>query len=129
MVWLLNQDELKEYLEKIEEAKARDHRKLGKELIILFFRSGRCGITAVFTTRNNTAQMMSEYSLSLGYFGFEKVWTPHITKMDLFKASGHYAKFGDELFIVHSQVSGEDFALKPMNCPHHAISFSKTTYL
>ena len=52
------------------------------------------------------------------------MWTPHITKVDLYKASGHYAKFGAELFMVHSQVNGEEFALKPMNCPHHAQIFA-----
>ncbi|MBQ1528417.1 threonine--tRNA ligase, partial [Candidatus Saccharibacteria bacterium] len=56
--------------------------------------------------------------------GFERVWTPHITKVDLYKTSGHYAKFGDELFMVHSQVNGEEFALKPMNCPHHTQIFA-----
>ena len=120
------EDELKEYLEKIEEAKARDHRKLGKELDLFCFTDLVGAGLPLFSPRGTILrEMMSEYSLSLrGVSGFEKVWTPHITKMDLFKASGHYAKFGDELFIVHSQVSGEDFALKPMNCPHHAQIFA-----
>lgn len=120
------EDELKEYLEKIEEAKARDHRKLGKELDLFCFSDLVGAGLPLFSPRGTILrEMMSEYSLSLrGVSGFEKVWTPHITKMDLFKASGHYAKFGDELFIVHSQVSGEDFALKPMNCPHHAQIFA-----
>ena len=120
------EDELKEYLEKIEEAKARDHRKLGKELDLFCFSDLVGAGLPLFSPRGTILrEMMSEYSLSLrGVSGFEKVWTPHITKMDLFKASGHYAKFGDELFIVHSQVSGEDFALKPMNCPHHALIFA-----
>lgn len=120
------EDELKEYLEKIEEAKARDHRKLGKELDLFCFSDLVGAGLPLFSPRGTILrEMMSEYSLSLrGISGFEKVWTPHITKMDLFKASGHYAKFGDELFIVHSQVSGEDFALKPMNCPHHAQIFA-----
>ena len=120
------EDELKEYLEKIEEAKARDHRKLGKELDLFCFSDLVGTGLPLFSPRGTILrEMMSEYSLSLrGVSGFEKVWTPHITKMDLFKASGHYAKFGDELFIVHSQVSGEDFALKPMNCPHHAQIFA-----
>ena len=120
------EDELKEYLEKIEEAKARDHRKLGKELDLFCFSDLVGAGLPLFSPRGTILrEMMSEYSLSLrGVSGFEKVWTPHITKMDLFKASGHYAKFGDELFIVYSQVSGEDFALKPMNCPHHAQIFA-----
>ena len=69
--------------------------------------------------------VLTNYSLSLrARYGFERVWTPHITKLDLYKASGHYAKFGAELFLVHSQVNGEEFALKPMNCPHHAQIFA-----
>lgn len=118
--------ELKEYLEKIEESKARDHRKLGKELDLFCFSDLVGAGLPLFTPRGTILrEMMSGYSLSLrGASGFEKVWTPHITKMDLYKASGHYAKFGDELFVVHSQVNGENFALKPMNCPHHAQIFA-----
>ena len=120
------EDELKEYLEKIEEAKARDHRKLGKELDLFCFSDLVGAGLPLFSPRGTILrEMVSGYSLSLrGAFGFEKVWTPNITKMDLYKTSGHYAKFGDELFIVHSQVNGEDFALKPMNCPHHAQIFA-----
>lgn len=120
------EDELKEYLEKIEEAKARDHRKLGKELDLFCFSDLVGAGLPLFSPRGTVLrEMMSGYSLSLrGASGFEKVWTPNITKMDLYKTSGHYAKFGDELFIVHSQVNGENFALKPMNCPHHAQIFA-----
>ena len=120
------EDELKEYLEKIEEAKARDHRKLGKELDLFCFSDLVGAGLPLFSPRGTILrEMVSGYSLSLrGASGFEKVWTPNITKMDLYKTSGHYAKFGDELFIVHSQVNGEDFALKPMNCPHHAQIFA-----
>lgn len=120
------EDELKEYLEKIKEAKARDHRKLGKELDLFCFSDLVGAGLPLFSPRGTVLrEMVSGYSLSLrGASGFEKVWTPNITKMDLYKTSGHYAKFGDELFIVHSQVNGEDFALKPMNCPHHAQIFA-----
>lgn len=120
------EDELKEYLERIEEAKARDHRKLGKELDLFCFSDLVGAGLPLFSPRGTVLrEMMSGYSLSLrGASGFEKVWTPNITKMDLYKTSGHYAKFGDELFIVYSQVNGENFALKPMNCPHHAQIFA-----
>ena len=120
------EDELKKYLEKIKEAKARDHRKLGKELDLFCFSDLVGAGLPLFSPRGTVLrEMVSGYSLSLrGASGFEKVWTPNITKMDLYKTSGHYAKFGDELFIVHSQVNGEDFALKPMNCPHHAQIFA-----
>ncbi|MBR3157349.1 threonine--tRNA ligase [Candidatus Saccharibacteria bacterium] len=118
--------ELDDYLKRQEEAKKRDHRKLGKELDLFCFSDLVGAGLPLFTPRGTTLrELMANYSLSLrGREGFEKVWTPHITKTDLYKTSGHYAKFGDELFMVHSQVSGEDFAMKPMNCPHHAQIFA-----
>ncbi len=118
--------ELDEYLKRQEEAKARDHRKLGKELDLFCFSDLVGAGLPLFTPRGTELrELMANYSLSLrGREGFKKVWTPHITKTDLYKTSGHYAKFGDELFMVHSQVNGEDFAMKPMNCPHHAQIFA-----
>ena len=120
------EEELNTYLKRQEEAKARDHRKLGKELDLFCFSDLVGAGLPLFTPRGTELrELMSNYSLSLrGREGFKKVWTPHITKTDLYKTSGHYAKFGDELFMVHSQVSGEDFAMKPMNCPHHAQIFA-----
>ena len=120
------QEELDEYLKRQEEAKARDHRKLGRELDLFCFSDLVGAGLPLFTPRGTELrELMANYSLSLrGREGFKKVWTPHITKTDLYKASGHYAKFGDELFMVHSQVNGEDFAMKPMNCPHHAQIFA-----
>lgn len=120
------QEELDAYLKQQEEAKKRDHRKLGKELDLFCF-SDLVGVgLPLFTPRGTELrEIMANYSLSLrGREGFKKVWTPHITKTDLYKTSGHYAKFGDELFMVHSQVNGEEFAMKPMNCPHHAQIFA-----
>ena len=116
------QEELDAYLARLEEAKKRDHRKLGKELDVFCFSDLVGQGLPLFSPRGTVLRdKLADYSLSLrGREGFEKVWTPHITKTDLYKASGHYAKFGDELFMVHSQVNGEQFALKPMNCPHHA---------
>ena len=118
--------ELDEYLKRQEEAKARDHRKLGRELDLFCFSDLVGAGLPLFTPRGTELrELMANYSLSLrGREGFKKVWTPHITKTDLYKTSGHYAKFGDELFMVHSQVNGEDFAMKPMNCPHHAQIFA-----
>ena len=118
--------ELDDYLKRQEEAKKRDHRKLGKELDLFCF-SDLVGVgLPLFTPRGTELrELLANYSLSLrGKEGFKKVWTPHITKTDLYKTSGHYAKFGDELFMVHSQVNGEDFAMKPMNCPHHTQIFA-----
>ena len=120
------EEELAEYLKRQEEAKARDHRKLGRELDLFCFSDLVGAGLPLFTPRGTELrELMANYSLSLrGREGFKKVWTPHITKTDLYKTSGHYAKFGDELFMVHSQVNGEDFAMKPMNCPHHAQIFA-----
>ncbi len=120
------QEELDAYLTRLEEAKKRDHRKLGKELDLFCFSDLVGQGLPLFSPRGTVLRdKLADYSLSLrAREGFEKVWTPHITKTDLYKASGHYAKFGDELFMVHSQVNGETFAMKPMNCPHHAQIFA-----
>ncbi len=120
------EEELKEYLARQEEAKKRDHRKLGKELDLFCFSDLVGAGLPLFTPRGTVLrEELSDLSLGLrGEAGFHKVWTPHITKVDLYKKSGHYAKFGDELFMVHSQVNGEEFAMKPMNCPHHAQIFA-----
>ncbi len=125
-VAFLAEEELAEYLARQAEAKARDHRKLGKELDLFCFSDLVGAGLPLFTPRGTELrELMANYSLSLrGREGFKKVWTPHITKTDLYKTSGHYAKFGDELFMVHSQVNGEEFAMKPMNCPHHAQIFA-----
>jgi threonyl-tRNA synthetase len=115
------QEELDLYLERLEQAKLRDHRKLGKELD-LYTMSPLIGPgLPLFTPRGTVLRdVMSDYSNQLRQrYGFQKVWTPHITKKELYETSGHWAKFGDELFLVKSQESSDNFALKPMNCPHH----------
>ena len=121
-----SEEELEEYLKRQEEAKARDHRKLGKELDLFTFSDLVGAGLPMFTPRGTVLRdVLANYSLSLRQrAGFGRVWTPHITKVDLYKTSGHYAKFGDELFMVHSQVNGEEFAMKPMNCPHHTQIFA-----
>lgn len=118
--------ELAEYLARQEEAKRRDHRKLGRELDLFCFSDLVGAGLPMFTPRGTVLrETLGGYSLALrGERGFSKVWTPHITKVDLYKKSGHYDKFGEELFMVHSQVNGEEFAMKPMNCPHHAQIFA-----
>jgi len=120
------EEELAEYLARQEEAKARDHRKLGRELDLFTFSDLVGAGLPLFTPRGTILRdLLANYSLSLRQAaGFGRVWTPHITKVDLYKTSGHYAKFGDELFMVHSQVNGEEFAMKPMNCPHHTQIFA-----
>ncbi len=113
--------ELRQYLDMLEEAKKRDHRKLGKELD-LFVISDLVGSgLPMFTPRGTVLRdEIASFSNQLRQrYGFEKVWTPHITKKDLYETSGHWAKFKDELFLVTSQETSDELVLKPMNCPHH----------
>ena len=120
------QEELDKYLNRLEIAKQRDHRKLGKELD-LYTTSPLVGIgLPLFTPRGTILRdIVAQYSNQLRQkFGFEKVWTPHITKKDLYETSGHWAKFGEELFLVKSQETSDEMALKPMNCPHHTQIFA-----
>ncbi len=116
-----SQHELDAHIAMIEEGKKRDHRKLGKELD-LYTMSNLVGVgLPLFTPRGTVLRdMLAQYSNQLRQaYGFKKVWTPHITKKDLYETSGHWAKFGDELFLVTSQETSDKMALKPMNCPHH----------
>jgi len=122
------QEELQEYLVRMEQAKLRDHRKLGKELD-LYTVSPLVGPgLPLFTPRGTVLRdIMSTYSNQLRQrHGFQKVFTPHITKKELYEASGHWAKFGDELFLVTSQETSDNFALKPMNCPHHTQIYASS---
>lgn len=120
------QEELDAYLERLEQAKLRDHRKLGKELD-LYTVSQLVGVgLPLFTPRGTVLRdIVAQYSNQLRQaHGFQKVWTPHITKKDLYETSGHWAKFGGELFLVTSQETSDKMALKPMNCPHHTQIFA-----
>ena len=115
------QEQLDQHLTMLEEAKKRDHRKLGKDLD-LYTTSPLVGVgLPMFTPRGTilrekAAQLSNQLRKNRG---FEMVWTPNITKKDLYETSGHWAKFGDELFLVKSQETSDEMALKPMNCPHH----------
>ncbi len=121
-----SEQELNDYSQLIKEAAERDHRKLGAELD-LFVHSDLVGAgLPLFTPRGTILRdLLNDFSQSLRLkAGFEKVWTPHIAKTELYKSSGHWDKFGDELFLAKSQQSSDVFALKPMNCPHHAQIFA-----
>lgn len=116
-----SEDELKAHLHMLEEAKKRDHRKLGKELD-LFVASDLVGSGLPMFTPKGTwlRELLGRYSQQLReVYGFQRVWTPHMTKHELYERSGHWAKFGDELFLVTSQETSDKMVLKPMNCPHH----------
>ncbi len=113
--------ELRQYLDMLEEAKKRDHRKLGQELD-LFLISDLVGSgLPLFTPRGTVLrEEIGRFTQELREKnGFQRVWTPVIAKTDLYKTSGHWDKFGDELFLVKSQETSDEFVLRPMNCPHH----------
>lgn len=116
-----SQKELDQYLENLEQVKLRDHRRLGKELDLFVFSDLVGSGLPLFTPkgtvlRDELLNFSEQLQLENGY---EKVFIPHITKTELYKKSGHWDKFGTELFLVESQETDEQFVLKPMNCPHH----------
>lgn len=115
------QKELDSYLDQIEEAKKRDHRKLGKSLDLFTF-SGLVGAGLPLYTQKGAIlrRLITEHveSIQAGE-GYRQVWTPQIAKAELFKTSGHYDKYRENMFKVISNYSEEEFYLKPMNCPQH----------
>ncbi len=118
--------ELRQHLDMLEEAKKRDHRKLGKELDLFVF-SDLVGAGLPLFTEKGTVlrEQIGVFTQELrARTGFKKVWTPVIAKTELYKASGHWDKFGDELFLVKSQETSDEFVLRPMNCPHHVQLFA-----
>ena len=113
--------ELKAHLHMLEEAKKRDHRKLGKEYDLFTFSDLVGSGLPLFTPKGTVLrEELIKYSEGLRKkIGYQKIWTPHITKNDLYKTSGHWDKFGDELLLVQSQETNDELVMKPMNCPHH----------
>lgn len=121
-------EELAAYEKQQAEAKTRDHRKLGKELD-LFTISPLVGAGLPLMKPKGMVirQELENYLWSLHKDkGYSRVWTPHITNLSLYETSGHAEKFGDELFRVKG--GDEDFALKPMNCPHHMQIFADNQF-
>lgn len=114
-------EELEKHLWELEEAKKRDHRKLGVELDLFAFSDLVGKGLPLFTPKGTLVRdLLNNFSQQLRLDkGFQKVWIPHIAKNDLYKTSGHWDKFGDELFLVKSQETEDQMVLKPMNCPHH----------
>ncbi|MAD96939.1 MAG: threonine--tRNA ligase [Flavobacteriaceae bacterium] len=113
---------LKEYLDLLEEAKKRDHRKLGKELELFTF-SQKVGqglplwLPKGAALRGRLENFLKDAQKKAGY---EMVMTPHIGQKELYVTSGHYAKYGEDSFQpIHTPKEDEEFLLKPMNCPHH----------
>lgn len=103
-----------------------DHRRLGKELDLFVFSDLVGSGLPLFTPRGTVLRdELFGFSEELQRnSGFQKVAIPHITKNDLYKTSGHWDKFGDELFLVKSQETSDEMVLKPMNCPHHIQIFA-----
>ncbi|WP_203296669.1 threonine--tRNA ligase [Luteirhabdus pelagi] len=121
------QKELKEYLELLEEAKKRDHRKLGKELELFTF-SQKVGqglplwLPKGAALRERLENFLKKAQKKAGY---EMVVSPHIGQKELYVTSGHYAKYGEDSFKpISTPAEGEEFLLKPMNCPHHCEIFN-----
>lgn len=117
-------EELEAYLNQREEARKRDHKKIGKELGLFVF-SELVGAGLPLWTPKGTIirELLNDYVWSLRKTrGYQKVCIPHITKKELYETSGHWAKYAEDLFKIHTR---EDhlYAMKPMNCPHHTQIF------
>ena len=119
-------EELDNYLKLLEEAKKRDHKKLGKELDLFTF-SQLVGPGLPLWTPKGTIvrNLIDEFIWALRQaHGYQKVVIPHITKKDLYETSGHWKKYQNELFKITTR-EGHLLAMKPMNCPHHAQIFNR----
>ena len=120
-VGFTTKDELNEYLRLLGEAEKRDHRKLGKELDLFVFSDLVGAGLPLFTPRGTIIRdELDRFSQELqAKGGYQRVTIPHITKVELYKKSGHYDKY-PERFSVTSAESDDEFMMKPMNCPHHS---------
>ena len=117
---------LDEYLALMEEAKKRDHRKIGKELELFTFSTAVGAGLPLWLPRGTQLRLKLEDFLKRiqKKYGYQQVMTPHIGGKQLYVTSGHYAKYGKDSFQpIHTPLEGEEFLLKPMNCPHHCEIF------
>lgn len=113
-------EELDAYIHQQEEAKKRDHRKIGKELGLFTFSEKVGPGLPLFTPKGTMIRdlIVEEIKTIQSQYGYQQVCIPHITKSDLYKTSGHWDKYKDDLFYVKGK-SDAEFVMKPMNCPHH----------
>jgi threonyl-tRNA synthetase len=120
-----NPKELRLHLKEIEEAKKRDHRKLGVQLGLFHF-DPIAAASPFFTERGTTIyNLLQEYVRRLyGRYGYGEVITPQIFDMELFHTSGHYEHYKDNMFVC--EIDGREFGVKPMNCPGHCVLFRQT---
>ena len=122
---------LDEYLVLLEEAKKRDHRKIGKELELFAFSQNVGAGLPLWLPRGTQLRLRLEDFLKQiqKHFGYQQVITPHIGNKNLYITSGHYAKYGQDSFRpINTPQEGEEFMLKPMNCPHHCEIFKITPH-
>jgi threonyl-tRNA synthetase len=122
-------EELDAYLTMLEEAEKRDHKKLGRELDLFVF-SDLVGSGLPLWTPNGMMlrTLLDNFVWELREaYGYEKVEIPHITKKELYEVSGHWDKFKDELFRITTR-EGHEFAMKPMNCPHHTQIYARKAW-
>lgn len=118
-------EELVDYIHQQEEAKKRDHRKIGKELGLFTFSELVGPGLPLFTPKGTKLRnlVVEKINSIQQKYGYEQVCIPHITKSDLYKTSGHWEKYKDDLFHVKGK-SDAEFVMKPMNCPHHTQIFA-----
>jgi threonyl-tRNA synthetase len=118
-------EELNDYLLMLEEAKKRDHRKIGKEMDLFLFSDLVGQGLPLWTPRGTILRSeIDKFVQELrAEYDYQPVEIPHITKKDLYEKSGHWDKFGDELFQIKTR-EGHEFVMKPMNCPHHTQIYS-----
>ena len=118
---------LDEYLQLLEEAKRRDHRKIGKEMELFMFSELVGKGLPLWLPKGTALRLRLEDFLKKiqKRFGYQQVMTPHIGSKNLYVTSGHYAKYGKDSFQpIHTPEEGEEYMLKPMNCPHHCAIFA-----
>ncbi len=121
------QKQLDEYLEMLEQAKQRDHRKLGRELELFTFSAKVGQGLPLWLPRGAMLREKLEFFLRKVQMahGYQQVITPHIGQKELYVTSGHYEKYGKDSFQpIKTPIEGEEFLLKPMNCPHHCEIYS-----
>ncbi|PIR54155.1 threonine--tRNA ligase [Candidatus Peregrinibacteria bacterium CG10_big_fil_rev_8_21_14_0_10_42_8] len=120
-------DELKAHLQMLEEAKKRDHRKLGSEMDLFTFSELVGPGLPLWTPRGTLLRnLLDGYVWELREArGYSRVTIPHITKKELYETSGHWQKFSDQLFHITTR-EGHEFAMKPMNCPHHTQIYASS---
>lgn len=123
-----DKDDLDKHLAYLKEAEARDHRKLGKELDLFCFSDLVGPGLPLFTPKGMVIIDELRYHIEAvcRRYGFQKVMTPHLAKIDLFEISGHAQKFSDELFHVNSE-KGHEFVMKPVQCPHQTQIYASRT--